>query len=330
MQFAYPTLLWLLPAIPIIWWLLYRRSHREIGTMRFSDVRLLRDIKPSLRIRLRPLLNVLRVITIGLLLVVLARPQQVQSSEKITREGIDIQLALDISLSMKAGDFNPKDRITVAKEVLAEFIKNRQDDRIGLVVFSGHAFTQVPLTLDYGFLQNLLSQVDVVRRPDGTAIGLALAHSVDGLRNSTTKSKIVILLTDGSNNRGDIEPDEAAEIARALDVRVYTILVGNPNGEEYPVHDPWRNQDYMIPAPTAEDEVALRQIAERTGGLFFRAGDENALRDIYQKINELEKSQVASEKLVRYTEAWQPWAFGALFVLMLEILLRNTFFRTLS
>ena len=140
----------------------------------------------------------------------------------------------------------------------------------------------------------------------------------------------MILLTDGSNNRGDIEPDEAAEIARALDVRVYTILVGNPNGEEYPVHDPWRNQDYMIPAPTAEDEVALRQIAERTGGLFFRAGDENALRDIYQKINELEKSQVASEKLVRYTEAWQPWAFGALFVLMLEILLRNTFFRTLS
>ncbi|ABX07531.1 MAG TPA: VWA domain-containing protein [Herpetosiphon sp.] len=330
MTFAYPLLFWLLPIVPIVWWSMYRRSRGEVVTMRFSDLGMLRGVKPSWRIRMRPVLISLRAAAVGLLVVVLTRPQYAQSSERVVREGIDIQLALDISLSMKAGDFDPKDRITVAKEVIAEFVKGRKDDRIGLVVFSGHAFTQVPLTLDYDFLQNLLGQVQTVRRPDGTAIGLALAHSVNGLRNSTTKSKVVILLTDGSNNRGDIEPAQAAEIARALDVRVYTILVGKPGNGEYPVHDPWRDETYLIPAPTAEDEVALRDIAEQTGGIFFRAGDEQGLRDVYDTIDKMERSQVASEKLVRYTEAWQPWAAGALLLLMIEILLRNTILRSIG
>lgn len=330
MRFAYPYLFWMLPLVPLVWWAMHRRSRLDVATLRFSDLRAIAGVKTSWRVRLQPLILAARAATIALLIVVLTRPQNVQSSEKVSREGIDIQLALDISLSMKAGDFDPKDRITVAKEIIGEFIPERPDDRIGLVVFSGHAFTQVPLTLDHEFLGTLLSQVQTVRRPDGTAIGIALAHSVDGLRNSTTKSKIVILLTDGSNNRGDIEPSQAAEIARALDVRVYTILMGKPGNGEYPVFDPWRGETYLIPSPTAEDEVALRQIAERTGGLFFRAGDENALRDIYDKINQLERSEVASEKLVRYEEAWQPWAYGALALIMLEILLRTTIFRSVS
>lgn len=330
MRFAYPYLFWLLPLVPLVWWAMHHRARADVATLRFSDLGAMAGVKTSWRVRLRPLLLAARAGTIALLIVVLTRPQRVQSSERITREGIDIQLAMDISLSMKAKDFDPDDRITVAKRVIAEFIRNRTDDRIGLVVFSGHAFTQVPLTLDYEFMLNLLTQVQTVRRPDGTAIGVALAHAVDGLRNSTTKSRIVILLTDGSNNRGDIEPVQAAEIARALNVRVYTILVGKPGNGEYPVHDPWRDETYLIPAPTADDEVALRQIAERTGGLFFRAGDEEALRQIYEKINQLERSQVASEKLVRYEEAWEPWALGAIALLMFEILLRTTVLRSIS
>jgi Ca-activated chloride channel family protein len=329
MHFAYPYLFWLLPIVPLVWWVMHTHSRADVATMRFSDLRAIAGVKTSWRVRLRPLLLAARAAAIALLIVVLTRPQRVQSSEKVTREGIDIQLALDISLSMKAQDFEPKDRIMVAKEVIAEFIKGRTDDRIGLVVFSGHAFTQVPLTLDYEFMLNLLSQVQTVRRPDGTAIGVALAHSVDGLRNSNTKSKIVILLTDGSNNRGDVDPVQAAEIARALDVRVYTILVGKAGNGEYPVYDPWRDETYLIPAPTAEDEVALREIAERTGGLFFRAGDQEALRAIYEKINQLERSQVASEKLVRYQEAWEPWALGAIVLLALEIFIRTTVLRSI-
>lgn len=316
--------------VPLVLWIMLRRRRTEVATLRFSDLRPLSAVRPSWRVRVRPLGTLLRLAAVALLVVVVARPQHVQSSEKITREGIDILLSLDISLSMKASDFEPKDRITVAKEVIAEFIKGRQDDRIGLVVFSGHAFTQVPLTLDYDFLLNLLGQVQTVRRPDGTAIGIALAHSVDALRDSPTKSKIIILLTDGSNNRGDIDPLQAAEIARALDVRVYTILVGKPGDQEYPVYDAYRQQYYSIPAPTVEDEQDLRRIAEQTGGLFFRAGDEAALREIYAKINDLERSEVASEKLVRYEEAWQPWAAAALLVLMLEILLRTTILRSVS
>lgn len=330
MYFAYPFVFWLLPLVPLVWWAMHRRSRSDVATLRFSDLRAIAGVAPSWRVRLQFLTKAARVAAIALLIVVLSRPQRVQSSERVIREGIDIQLTLDISLSMKAADFDPKDRITVAKEIIAEFIPERPDDRIGLVVFSGHAFTQVPLTLDHEFLLTLLGQVDTVRRPDGTAIGVALAHSVDGLRNSTTKSKIVILLTDGANNRGDIEPAQAAEIARALDIRVYTIMMGAEGNGEYPVYDAWRDETFLIPAPTFEDESAARLIAERTGGLFFRAGDENALREIYAKINELERSEVASEKLVRYEEAWEPWAFGALALIMLEILLRTTVFRSVS
>ncbi len=329
-HFAYPYMFWLLPLVPMVWWVMWHRSRTDIATMRFSDLKLLADARPSWRVRLRWMVFAIRALTIGLIIVVLSRPQQVQSSERVVREGIDIQLALDISLSMKAGDFDPKDRITVAKEVIADFINGRQDDRIGLVVFSGHAFTQVPLTLDYDFLQNLLGQVQTVRRPDGTAIGIALAHSVDALRSSETKSKIVILLTDGSNNRGDVDPLQAADIARALNVRVYTILVGKPGDGEYPVYDSYRDQYYMIPAPTVEDERDLRDIADRTGGLFFRAGDEQALREIYQKIDQLERSQVASEKLVRYQEGWQSWALAAMLTLMAEILLRTLVLRSVN
>ena len=330
MHFAYPWMFWFMLIVPLVWLVIRRRSRSDIATMRFSNLRLLAQAKPSWRMRLQPLAWVLRVITIAVLIIILARPQHVQSSERVAREGIDIQLALDISLSMKAGDFDPKDRITVAREVIAEFIAGRQDDRIGLVVFSGHAFTQVPLTLDYDFLQNLLGQVQTVRRPDGTAIGVALAHSVDGLRSSDTKSKVVILLTDGSNNRGDIDPLQAADIARALDVRVYTILVGKPGNGEYPVYDAYRDQYYMIPAPTIADEEDLRDIADRTGGLFFRAGDEQALREIYQKIDRLERSQVASERLVRYDEAWQPWAWSALILIIGEILVRTLILRSVN
>ncbi|GIV97377.1 MAG: hypothetical protein KatS3mg057_2034 [Herpetosiphonaceae bacterium] len=330
MRLAHPWFLILLALIPLLLLHSRRRSRAEVSTLRYSDVRPLISLQPSWRVRLLPLATALRLTGIALLVVVLARPQWEQTSEIVRREGIDIMLTLDISLSMKARDFEPKDRITVAKEVIAEFVRGRSDDRLGLVVFSGHSFTQVPLTLDYQVLLNLLGQVDVVRRPDGTAIGTALAHSVDALRGSTAKSKVVILLTDGSNNRGDISPREAAEIARALDVRVYTILVGRPGDGRYPVFDPYRGDTYFIPAPNEQDEEALRQIAERTGGLFFRAGDEQALRQIYSRIDELERSEVASEKYVRYQEAMLPFAFAALAALIAELVLRATVLRSVS
>ncbi|HEY1011920.1 MAG TPA: VWA domain-containing protein [Herpetosiphonaceae bacterium] len=330
MQFAYPAVLWLLIIVPLLLLSMLRRTGSEVATMRFSDLRAIQGLRFSWRIRLLPAATLLRLAAVGLLIVVVARPQRTSSTEKVVREGIDIQLTMDISLSMKAKDFEPKDRITVAKEVIGEFIKGRKDDRIGLVVFSGYAFTQVPLTLDYDFLLNLLGQVQTVRRPDGTAIGLALAHSVDALRTSETKTKIVILLSDGANNRGEIEPSQAAEIARTFDIRVYTILLGKPGTQEYPVYDPHRDQTYLIPGVSPEDEVALRDIAERTGGLFFTATDEQALREIYSKIDSLERSQVASERLIRYEEAWQPWAFGALILLAVEFLLRTTVLRSVQ
>lgn len=253
----------------------------------------------------------------------LARPQSSHSRQQIASEGIDILLILDISGSMRAEDFKPDNRLHAAKAVIHDFLDDRKNDRIGLVVFAGESFTQCPLTLDYRVLGNLLLNVEIGMLEDGTAIGDALANATNRLRHSTAKSKIAILLTDGENNAGAIDPLTAAQAAKALDIKVYTIGMGKEGGAFIPYHDPIFGLQYS-PNRTYVDEETLKQIAEITDGRYFRATDNQKLAEIYQEINQLETTKIEVTEYTRYKElAAYPLIF-ATFLLMLEIVLLNT------
>jgi Ca-activated chloride channel homolog len=265
---------------------------------------------------------VLRTAVIILLVIVLARPRAAFQEKEVHTEGIDIMLALDISSSMLAEDFHPKNRIVAAKEVAKEFISGRKSDRIGLVVFSGESYTQCPLTLDYGMLKEFIDKVDVGAIEDGTAIGMALATGLNRLRDSKAKSKIIILLTDGQNNRGEIDPITAAQAAAPLGVRVYAIGVGSKGMAPYPVQTPFgiRYQQMEVKI----DEDLLREIARITDGKYFRATDENKLREIYKTIDKMEKSKIEVKEYRTYSELYFPYAMAALVLLVLEIVLIST------
>jgi Ca-activated chloride channel family protein len=283
---------------------------------------------------LRRTLPVARVLALMLLVVALARPQIVRHEEEIHTEGIDIMLALDISGSMQAEDFKPKNRIFVAKQTISQFLGLAKNDRIGLVVFAGEAFTQCPLTLDYDVLRTLIDKVEIGMIEDGTAIGTALANCVSRLKDSAAKSKVVILLTDGENNAGKIDPATAAKIAQALGVRVYTIGVGKEGGAPIPVNHPVygrvyaRNPDGSL-VLSKMDEGLLRSIAESTGGQFFRATDADALRRIYAQILDLERTKFEVKRFERAAEYYRWAAMPALALLVLEVLLANTRLRVL-
>jgi Ca-activated chloride channel family protein len=240
-----------------------------------------------------------------LMTVALARPQTGGTRMEVRSEGIDIILALDISGSMRAEDFKPHNRLHVAKEVAKSFVQGRNGDRIGLVVFAGGAYTQCPLTLDYGVLQTLLDEVDFGQVPDGTAVGMALATSVNRLRGAEGKSRVVILLTDGQNNAGEVDPLTAAEAARALGVRVYTIGAGTEGKARVPVDDPVFGRRYVT-IEAHLDEETLSKIASLTGGRFFRATSAEALESIYQEIDALEKTEAETFEYVQYNERG-PW-----------------------
>jgi len=329
MEFANKEyLLLLVLIIPyLIWYVMYRKKAEP--TMRMSDTFAFRYAPKSWKVMLMPLSMILRILAFTMTVLVLARPQTQNSWSNRSVEGIDIMLAMDVSTSMLAEDLKPN-RIEAAKQVASEFIAGRPDDNIGLSIFAGEAFTQCPMTTDHASLLNLLMNVrtDIAARgliEDGTAIGMGLANAVSRLKESKAKSKVVILLTDGSNNRGDISPMTAAEIAKSLGIRVYTIGVGTNNVAPYPM--PVAGGVQYVNIPVEIDTKTLSEIAVATEGDFYRATNTRELRNIYKEIDQLEKSLLNVKTFSKRYEAYQPFALVAVLALLLEILLRITIFR---
>lgn len=322
MEFANPKILWLLTAlVPLVAYYVWR-SRQGGATIRISSVESLGTAPKTVRYYLRHVPFVLRIVALALLVVALARPQQIEHRTKTNAEGIDIVLAIDISGSMLAGDFRP-DRLSAAKEVAASFVADRYGDRIGLVVFAGEAFTQSPLTTDQPTLQTMLGRVRSGIIEDGTAIGNGLATAINRLRESDSKSKVVILLTDGVNNRGEIAPLTAAQIAKDMGIKVYTIGVGTRGEAPYPVMDDDGNVIQTVMMKVEIDEQMLRTIASETGGEYFRATNKQTLAAIYEQINTLEKTRVEVEEFTIAHEQFVLYLVVALAALLLEFIIKR-------
>lgn len=320
----------LLLLIPyVLWYFLYRK--RSEPTMRMSDTYAYMNASKSWRVRLMSLPMLLRCMAFVMIVVALARPQTHNSWSDRQVEGIDIMLAMDVSTSMLAEDLKPN-RIEAAKEVASEFISGRPNDNIGLTIFAGESFTQCPLTTDHASLLNLLQNVrtDIAARgliQDGTAVGMGLANAVSRLKGSKAKSKVVILLTDGSNNMGDISPLTAAQIASSLGIRVYTIGVGTNKVAPYPM--PVAGGVQYVNMPVEIDTRTLSEISSITEGNFYRATNNRELKQIYHDIDQLEKTKMNVTKFSKRYEAFQPFVIVAVLCLLLELLLRNTVLRRL-
>ena len=324
MQFASPHYLWLLTLLAPMTAYYVWRTMQGGAAIRISTVAGVLHAPKTVRHYLRHLPFALRAAAFALLVVALARPQDIEQNVRTNTEGIDIVLAIDVSASMLARDFRP-DRITAAKEVAGSFVADRYGDRIGLVVFATEAFTQSPLTTDQSTLQTLLARIRSGLIDDsGTAIGNGLATAINRLRESEAKSKVIILLTDGVNNRGQIAPMTAAEIARAQGIRVYTIGVGTEGTAPYPAVDIYgQPTGDVVMAKVEIDEKTLGAMADLTGGKYFRATDNAKLKAIYDEINQLEKSKVEVTERISYHERFLVWALAALGALLLEFLLSN-------
>ena len=306
----------------------FRRKRFKSATIKYSDIRIVKRAARSSRQKYRFILILLRVLAIALFVVAFARPRSGTEYKEIMSEGVDIMLVLDVSSSMQAEDFKPHNRLHVAKEEIKKFINRRVNDRIGMVVFARYSYTQCPLTTDYGVLLNFVDQVDFGIVEDGTAIGMAIANAVNRLRESESKSKIIILLTDGDNNAGEIDPVTAANLANAMDIKIYTIGAGKPGNAMYPYQDPIFGKRYIY-QPTKIDEKTLRAIAKSTDGKYFRARSGEELEEIYGIIDELEKTEVKVAAHVQYVELFHYFAYLGLILLMLEMILANTFFKKL-
>lgn len=312
----YPNILWLTAIIPLIV-LYYIFVARRKASLTVSTIGGRRAPRPF-RYWLRPLPIVLRMAAVALFIVALARPVNITEEHETTTDGIDIVMAMDISGSMLARDFTP-DRLTSAKHLAAEFVANRRGDRIAVVAFAGEAFTQAPLTSDQAVVETMLSRLRSGVVEDGTAIGNGLATAINRLRESGAKSKVVILLTDGVNNRGQISPLMAAEIARDMGIKVYTIGVGTRGRAPYPAVDMFGNKTTVM-ADVEIDEELLREISSMTGGKYYRAVNDEALREIYAEINELETSKVQVTNYQTYDELFLMWVVLGLLCLGLEFL----------
>ena len=320
----------LLLLIPyILWYFLYRKKNAP--TMRMSDTKKYQYAPKSLRVRLIHLPMVLRCICFVLIVCAMARPQTHTAWDNKTLEGIDIMLAMDVSTSMLAEDLRPN-RMEAAKDVATEFISGRPNDNIGLTIFAGEAFTQCPMTTDHASLLRLLqaTRTDIAARgliDDGTAVGMGLANAVSRLKDSKSKSKVVILLTDGSNNMGDISPLTAADIAKQFGVRVYTIGLGTNGIVRYPISVNGMKQ--YVQGRGEIDYETLRKIAQATDGNFYRAASKGELQRIYKDIDKLEKTKLVASPSARRYEAYMPFAIAALVLLLVEVLLRLTWLRRL-
>ncbi|MBC8185530.1 VWA domain-containing protein [candidate division KSB1 bacterium] len=327
LRFHDPEFLILLLVVPFLIYWYIRRHTKASGTMRFSNLGNIKNIRSTPSKKYRHVLFLFRLFAVILLIIAFARPQSGTKEEQIITEGIDIIMAMDISSSMLAEDLaRHKNRLDVTKEVAGQFISERTNDRIGMVVFSAKSYTQCPLTLDYGILLKFLQEIHIGMIEDGTAIGMAVANCVNRLRSSKAKSKVVILLTDGRNNRGELDPVTAAQIAKTMKVRIYTIGAGKHGEALYPIDDPFLGKRY-VPMKVDIDEDVLKKIASTTGGRYFRATDKTSLQKIYQEIGELEKTKIEVKEFTRYSELFVNFLLAALGLLLLEVILANTRFR---
>lgn len=324
MEFASPWVFWFLLIIPaMVGWYIWREQ-KLYGALSISTARALKLPVKSVKPKMRHSGLVLRSLALGALIVALARPQSSFSWQNETTEGIDIMIASDISGSMLAEDFQPN-RLEAGKNIAIDFIKSRPNDRIGLVIFSGESFTQCPLTIDHDVLINLYRQVKFGMIEDGTAIGDGLATAVNRLKDSQAKSRVIILLTDGSNNMGSIAPLTAAQIAKTFGIRVYTVGIGTHGYAPYPVQTPFGIQYQRMPVDV--DEGTLTKIADITGGKYFRATDNHTLTNIYSQIDRLERAKIAVTQYHKKTELFLPFALAALLLLGAEFLIKNTWLK---
>jgi Ca-activated chloride channel family protein len=325
-EFANPEYFYLLLLlVPIILWYILKDKNAH-ASIQVSTVKSFNAAPKTYKYYLRHALIVFRVLAIAFIVIAMARPQSSNKFQDTITEGIDIVMSLDISSSMLARDFEP-DRLEAAKDVATQFITGRPEDKIGLVIFSGESFTQCPLTTDHAVLINLFKDIHSGMIEDGTAIGLGLANAVNRLKDSEAKSRVVILLTDGDNNRGEIAPLTAAELAKSFGIRVYTIGIGTRGTAPYPVQTAFGIS--MRNMPVKFDESVLKEIAEMTGGQYFRATDNNKLKAIYAEIDQLEKSKIEVKQYSTKSEEFLLFAMlGALF-LLLEIALRNSVLRNI-
>lgn len=324
--FANPEYLWALLIIPVLVFWYIRRHRVHTVDMRYSTLKAFASMKPTMKERLRYIPFVLRMLVIALLVVGFARPQTTSSGENVYTEGIDIVIVLDISGSMLAEDFRPN-RIEAAKTLGLEFIDGRRNDRMGLVIFSGESFTQCPMTLDYRVLKNLLREAKPGMVEDGTAIGMGIAQGVNRLKESKAKSKVMILLTDGVNNRGEIDPLTATQLAQTFGIRIYTIGVGTIGEAPYPVQTPFGIRYQNVPVDV--DEPTLQKIAEMTKGQYFRATNNKSLKQIFEEIDEMEKTRIEIKAYKSYAQLFYGWVGLALVVLVLEVVLSGTLLRKL-
>ena len=323
MNFAYPYMFGLMVLLPVLYWYVKKSERRHTAGLLFSDTKKL-PIEKTWKVRLRNIPLMLRLLALGCCIVALARPQLKNNIEITEGQGIDIILCIDVSGSMLAQDFKPN-RMEAAKNVALDFIDSRKGDRIGLVIFSGESFAMCPLTTDKAVLRNQIQSIQNGLLIDGTAIGSGLASSVDRLKNSTSKTKVVILLTDGENTGGLIDPQTAKELAKTFGIRVYTIGVGTKGMATTPYQTPLGVQ--MITEKVSIDEVLLKQIASETRGQYYRATDNAELQQIYAAIDGLEKSKVESTIFRKKTEQFYPWVLAALLLIFLETGLRLSVFR---
>lgn len=323
MIFANPSYLYLLLLlIPLIGWYFWKMRKNQASVEMSSSQAFDVPKAVTAKVYLRHLPFVLRMIAISLVIIILARPQSTNSWQNSSTEGIDIMMAIDISSSMLAQDLRPN-RLESAKNVAAAFINGRPNDNIGLVVFSAESFTQCPLTTDHTILLNLFKDIQSGMIEDGTAIGLGLANAVSRIKDSQAKSKVIILLTDGSNNRGEIAPVTAAEIAKTFGIRVYTIGVGTKGAAPYPFRLPGGTiQTQMVPVDI--DEPTLKQIATTTGGQYFRATDNASLKEIYSEIDQMEKTKISVQEYSKKQEEYKNIALILFALLLLELLLKHT------
>jgi len=326
--FANPIFFWLFLTIPVFIYWSYFYKKNQYASLIITTSQLLKKNESTFKIRLLLFLPVLKILAIIFLIIALARPQNSKVNETIQNEGLDIILSLDISGSMLAQDFKPN-RIEAAKKVASDFILNRPTDRIGLVIFSGESFTQCPLTTDQNVLLEQVKNIRSGLLEDGTAIGMGLATAVERLRNSKAKTKIIILMTDGVNNSGLIDPITALEIAKAYKIRVYTIGVGSMGTAPYPVQDQLGNTS-MQQMPVQIDEALMQKISLETGGQYFRATDNQSLDKVYKNIDKLEKTSIEIQSFKRYAELFFAYAFIGLLLLFLEFILKYTFLRSIN
>lgn len=328
MSFVHPWFLLLLPLPFLLLWLRGRSARRRTAAAAWSKLDR-KTLHPTSRTRASMLLPWLRALALSCLVVAVARPRTGEREIEMTSEGIDIVLALDISGSMKAEDFQPQNRLHVAKAAAASFIDGRPGDRIGLVVFAANSFTQCPLTTDHEVLKRLLDEVDFGDVKDGTAIGMGIVNAVNRLKDVPAKSRVVILLSDGQNNAGSVDPITAARLAQSVGVRVYTIGVGSDDDAPFPVDDPVFGRRY-VRLPSMVDDATLTKVAEGTGGQYFRATEARALEEIYTRIDGMEKTEIETREWMNYSETGSYLALPALALLLGEILLSATILRRLT